>query len=296
MEVQELFQSPKALRWSPQDFSPFGGKEPQQEHNGPSSSIPQQPSDGIKESNEKSTREASTDHLEPNQIPNKQESIESQSMASGGVERSGGVVSSGGEGFGCPAAKNINQTPVPKQCTKSNEISGDACGWPCYKRFDKPLVQAEQNMMTPVRHRPLPHYESPSQTPQGLRPRSSPFRMDVAACSSSRESLYLHSTLVSTPKKGASTGSSLLDKSNRYVWPHDHQGVSVEDHPTTPLREIPLTDFLLRKVRRFTIFNKKRGKVIYFSFAEPRIGNKRHKQEESEEHLSFIFIYFNVSN
>lgn len=61
---------------------------------------------------------------------------------------------------------------------------------------------------------------------------------------------------------------TLLEKVHRYVWPKEREECPQVAFEQQPCKEIPITQWIIRRVRRLSFFHKKKGKV-HFPGSEP---------------------------
>ena len=102
-----------------------------------------------------------------------------------------------------------------------------------------------------------------------------PPRTSVDPCCSSsadlrsRLNLPSSSPLIGPASRGSGSGGSrpdsvMLDKSNRCVWPRERDtedSSSPVARKPPPMKEIPITEYIIQRIRRMISFNKKKGKI-----------------------------------
>lgn len=104
-----------------------------------------------------------------------------------------------------------------------------------------------------------------------LDPEASPGDLDeedfprgaIATISSARDSPQIPGP-AGPPSAHASpkgTVPTLLEKVHRYVWPKEREECPQVAFEPKPCREIPITQWILRRVRRLPLFAKKKGNV-----------------------------------
>ena len=63
--------------------------------------------------------------------------------------------------------------------------------------------------------------------------------------------------------QGSKERGGFLEKVHRYVWPEKPE-TPVVAFEQKPCKEIPITEWIIHRVRRLSFFNKKKGKVFIY--------------------------------
>lgn len=103
-----------------------------------------------------------------------------------------------------------------------------------------------------------------------LDPEASPGDLDdedfprgtIATISSARDSPQIPGPAGPPSAHASPKGAmpTLLEKVHRYVWPKEREECPQVAFEQKPCREIPITQWILRRVRRLPLFTKKKGK------------------------------------